>query len=206
MLTNAPHLSGGGRAQICFLCSLMHHVFVSACRVPPCFVLSNAPRLLDWPKSVSCALQCTTSVCLSIGSNLVCAHQCTASIWRGGPNLFPCSLMHLVYVSVWRVPLCFLCSLMHLVCWTGSNLFTCSPMYLVCVSSFFYAYQCELVCVSCCLILIFISVSTCVFLFYAYQCVSLLFYVYKRVLWLETRETDPGNDDDREPMTWLVVM
>ena len=150
MLTNAPHLSGGG-AQICFLCLLMHHIFVSAWRVSPCFlcslmhhvcwigpnlfsVLNSAPHLLNWPKSVSCALQCTTSVCLSIGSNLVCAHQCTASIWRGGPNLFSCSLMHLVYVSVWRVPLCFLCSLMHLVCWTGPNLFTCSPMHLVCVS------------------------------------------------------------------------
>ena len=50
-------------------------------------------------------------------------------------------------------------------------------------------------------------VCVCVsFLFYVYQCVSVLFYIYKRVLWLETRETDPGNDDDREPMTWLVVM
>ena len=38
------------------------------------FVLSNAPCLLDWPESVSCALQCTTSECLSTGSNLVCAH------------------------------------------------------------------------------------------------------------------------------------
>ena len=55
----------------------------------------------------------------------------------------------------------------------------------------------------------FISVFTCVcvlFIFYSYQCVFVLFYVYKCVLWLETRETDPGNDDDREPMTWLVVM
>ena len=60
-------------AQICFLCSLMHLVFVSAWRVSTYFVLTNAPRLLDWPKSVSCAHQCTTSECLSTGSNLVCA-------------------------------------------------------------------------------------------------------------------------------------
>ena len=98
------------------------------------FVLSNAPSLLDWPESVSCALQCTTSVCLSIGSNLVCAHQCTASICRGGPNLF------LVLTNAPRLCVCLegpysgLCSLMHLVCWTGPNLFTCSPMHLVCVS------------------------------------------------------------------------
>ena len=99
------------------------------------FVLTNTPRLLDWPKSVSCARQCTTSVCPSIGSNLICAHQCTASIWRGGPNLF------LVLANAPRL-LClpggsqpfFLCSLMHHVCWTGPNLFMCSPMHHVCVS------------------------------------------------------------------------
>ena len=95
-------------AQICFLCSLMHHVFVSAWRVSPYFVLSNAPRLLDWPKSVSCALQCTTSECLSTGSNLVCAHYCTTSVWRGPKSVSS--------VFAWRVPTFLLCSLMHLVC------------------------------------------------------------------------------------------
>ena len=78
---------------------------------PIWYVLTNAPRLLDWPKSVSCALQCTTSVCPSIGSNLICAHQCTASIWRGGAQIcFLCSLMHHVFVSAWRVPPCFVLS------------------------------------------------------------------------------------------------
>ena len=63
------------------------------------------------------------------------------------------------------------------------NLFVC-PV--------FYMHICVYICVC---PVSFLCISVC---FCAILCIC--------VLWLETRETDPGDDDDRGPMTWMVVM
>ena len=102
----------------------MHHVFVSVWRVSTYFVLSNAPRLLDWPKSVS-VLANAPRLCVRLQGPIWYVLSNAPHLFGvGGPNLF------YVLANAPRL-LCLpggshlvLCSPMHLVFWTGPNLFS----------------------------------------------------------------------------------
>ena len=84
VLTNAPLLSGG--AQICFLCSLMHHVFL-------CLPGGSQPVL--------CSIMHHVSICLSgLAQVCFCAHSCTTSCSENPKYALLCSLMHHVFLCL----------------------------------------------------------------------------------------------------------
>ena len=136
-------------------------------------MLANAPRLL----------------CLPGGSQplLVLANAPRLLCLLEDPNLFTCSLMHLVYVSVQRIPVYFVLTNAPRQSWVGPNIFLCSPMHLVCsvcqrvptscmcspmhnVCCVFWKIQ---ICFPCSLMhLVYVSVQGSQFVYCAHQCTT----------------------------------